>query len=693
MFTIFGVNTPSSSSSEKTPPPPQPRPKRAQVSRACDWCRLTRVKCDSVRPCRNCKEAKRECVNAGRDDFKSVAAATKEVQRLRSQVQELEASLMASPSRGEDGCRKRARSVNWRGTMTNEVLYGPSSLHYFSHRLATFAKLDIIAQSHPKALRSPPWDAIIHSGQLQRQQQDVLFDLFWQGYHAVYPILDEASFRAHYSSLWDSPTRRKPCPLVDSVLALCIQFGATYMSHGSADDGTSTPGRDFYLRAQTFLSQNSESQSLMTAQCYFLNAVYLLATDQANSAYTLAGTAIRVAQSLGLQYEPVPDESAVDLGLSESRRRLWNCLSMLDVKLSLHLGRPFAIQSFSPEEEESASDQLAETLGPTFTLSSELGINWLTFQHERRRLFNLVREIHEGFYTVCEDILGEIQAPDFYQHPPSREKCAQFLFVQMKKLKKWVHELPDGLKTPRQNGIPLSIDRSALDLSHSEPLWLQRQRLILELEYHTFSIILRRPFISFLPTPALGTLSSDNHCIVAGNSAIIVTNLLHQVLKDTDILTGWYQVVDWQHNAVFALAGFTCGYPICPLSPSLRRTLPTAAVVFDMAGATDKVELAHKLRDRSFQILKEFGAKIGITNLTTMPHGRHSTNTTAHTPVDADLGTMEIGDKAFPGASALSGIDAENLWPEGFSESLLWGDLMQDLGTGMMPPIDEGPDT
>ncbi|KAK7397652.1 hypothetical protein QQX98_012978 [Neonectria punicea] len=574
--------------------------------------------------------------------------------------------------------------------MANGAQYGPSSLRYFSYRLATFAKLDINPQTHSKAVKNPAWDSIIHSGQLQRQQQDVLFDLFWQGHHAVYPVLDEASFRKHYNSLWESPTRRRPCPLVDSVLALCIQFGATYMSHGNSNDATSTPGRDFYLRAQAYLSQNSESQSLMTAQCYFLNAVYLLATDQVNSAYTLAGTAIRVAQSLGLQHEAVQDESVEGLSLSESRKRLWSCLVMLDVKLSVHLGRPFAIQDLCPEEKGPVPDQHAETLGPAFTLGSELGINWLTFQYERRRLFDLVREIHEEFYSVCEGILGEIQAPDFYQHPPSREKCAQFLFVQLKKLKNWAQELPNGLKTPRQNGISLSIDRSPLDLSHSEPLWLQRQRLILELEYHTFSIILRRPFISFLPTPALGTLSSDNHCIVAGNCAITVTNLLHQVLKDSDILTGWYQVEDWQHNAVFALAGFACGYPICPLSPSLRRTIPTAAAVFDMIGAADKVDLSHKLRGKSFEILKDFGAKIGITNLIMELPGGDSTETTTHTPVDAGLGAMEIGDTSIPGIGALNGIDAENLWTDCPTGSLLWGDLMQDLATGLMPLIDEG---
>ncbi|KAF7553321.1 hypothetical protein G7Z17_g3715 [Cylindrodendrum hubeiense] len=557
--------------------------------------------------------------------------------------------------------------------------------------------MDIPLRPNPIGLITPPWDAIKNSNRLQRQQQDVLLDLFWQGYHASHPVLDEASFRKHYNSLWESPSFRKPCPLVDSVLALCIQFGSTYTSFGDCNESTSntpsTPGREFYLRAQCYLSQNLECQSLMTAQCYFLNAIYLLATNHVNSAHSMVGTAIRVAQSLGLHQEGSGGEPIEESGLGESRKRLWDCLVTLDIQLSIRLGRPFALPDLQSEHHGPYPDNRAEAVGPAYSLSPKSGINWLSFLYERRRLFGLVREIHDEFYAVCEDVLEEIDAPDFYQHAASREKCARFLFEQMKKLKNWAQELPEGLKTPRRNGMPFSVDRSPLDLSHCDPIWLQRQRLILEIEYHSCSIILRRPFISFLPTPALGTLTSDNHCIVTGNSAIAVTNILHQAMKDSDILTGCYQVVNWQQNAMFGLAGFACGYPICPLSPSVRRCMPTAAAVFELARAADKADLANSLKDKTSEILKDFGQKIGIPNLATIPSPRgsgNSTSTNAQSPVNPDLAMMEIGDRIVPGADGLFGIDAENMWtmdcPTG---TLLWGDLMRDFGTELMPPIAE----
>lgn len=597
-----------------------------------------------------------------------------------------------SPSfNSQDSSRKRNPKVRWKGVLSNGgygAQYGPSSLHYFAHRLSKFTNMAIPVEAGPTkpSAVTCPTDAMPVCGRLQRQQQDVFLDLFWQGYHAVYPVLDEGSFRKHYASLWDesNSATRRPCPLVDSALALCIQFGSTYMACDCQGD---FPGRDYFLRAQFYLSQTTESPSLVTTQCYFLSSLYLLATSQFDAAYTMIGTAIRTAQSLGIQYD-TGDDSSQDAGAAECRKRLWSCLVMLDIQISTHLGRPFAIPNHH-QDSQPDSDSRAASLGPTYTLSPDLDINWLTFQHERRRLFNLVREIHDDFYAVCEDVLDEIDAPDFYPYPSSREKCAQFLFQQLKKLKQWAEELPEGLKTPRRDGIPFSIDRSALDLSGGDPLWLQRQRLILELEYHTFSVVLRRPFISFLPTPALGTLSSDNHCITAGNSALAVTNILHQVLRDTDVLTGWYQVADWQLNAMLLVAGFSCGYPICPVSPSLRRTIPTAAAVFGMVKATDKAELSHRLRDKSFELLRDFGVRIGITNLIpSLPTG-------ADKGVDcpfkngaqsADLSMMDIGQRK-DGQGDVAGVDTENLWAADVGNgTLLWGDLLKDLGTGMMLP-------
>ena len=53
------------------------RPKRNQVRRACDWCKLMRIKCDNDRPCYNCQQGDRECGMNNKNQFRSLAAAVK----------------------------------------------------------------------------------------------------------------------------------------------------------------------------------------------------------------------------------------------------------------------------------------------------------------------------------------------------------------------------------------------------------------------------------------------------------------------------------------------------------------------------------------------------------------------------------------------------------------------------------------
>lgn len=52
---------------------------------------------------------------------------------------------------------------------------------------------------------------------LQRPQQEYFLELFWQGPHCIYPIINEAEFREHFETLWPSPgslkTHRNPSPL------------------------------------------------------------------------------------------------------------------------------------------------------------------------------------------------------------------------------------------------------------------------------------------------------------------------------------------------------------------------------------------------------------------------------------------------------------------------------------------------
>ena len=51
------------------------RPKRSQVVRACDWCRVHRTKCDNNLPCLNCLKRGEECINRRKGEVQTLTAA------------------------------------------------------------------------------------------------------------------------------------------------------------------------------------------------------------------------------------------------------------------------------------------------------------------------------------------------------------------------------------------------------------------------------------------------------------------------------------------------------------------------------------------------------------------------------------------------------------------------------------------
>uniref|UniRef100_A0A0D2XXY0 Xylanolytic transcriptional activator regulatory domain-containing protein n=1 Tax=Fusarium oxysporum (strain Fo5176) TaxID=660025 RepID=A0A0D2XXY0_FUSOF len=435
------------------------------------------------------------------------------------------------------------------------------------------------------ATRLPATSSPLNCDRLQREQQDALLDLYWQGYHAIYPVIDEATFRQHYDSLWSDNTKRQACPLVDIVIALCIQFGSSYTTCDNVVV-PDQPGFDFYLQAQQALVQDLDYPSLQSAQCYFLSAIYLLALNKENSAYMMIRSAVAAAESLGLQLDG--DNETQDTEgptCAKTGSRLWRCLVTLDTQVSLHLGRPFAIsEPHLYEREHPESDSIAQLAGPNFTISQSSGINWLRFQHERQGLFQVIREIHTELARVMENVLSEIDQPDFYQHPSSREKCAKYLYEQLKRLKAWVEKLPGSLKTPRLS-------------------------------------------------------------------------------RDSGILAGCFQVFDWQRTATFALAGFSCGYPICPMSPTARKTLTLAARVFEIFGSKAGVQLTNGLKIKCLELVEAFRARLGLTTPATTPASNQKSPETLDTVVEpSSYQIMSVG-------------------------GLLWGDLLKDLDSGLVSSL------
>lgn len=506
----------------------------------------------------------------------------------------------------------------WKGVQIHAqggaIYYGPLSSSYFGDRMGQFLSNALDEQPESQwnlRLTSPPniltWgDAkseelrvgsanMAGLDALSRAQEQFFLDLLWQSFHCIYPILIEAEFREHYASLWGlagDHSSRHPSALVDSVLAVCMQYGSTFLTsdQNSAeherDDHVASVSRKshaLFRRAQTLLLDEIESPTIMTLQSYIYCIIYLHNTSLLNSAHTLLGTAVRVAQTLRLHLPPC-DPTIREY--QELYRRLWYTLVGFDCQLSLIQGRPSLISVDELDFDlPGDSQEHAYLSGSMLITPGNEGISWLSFHVQSVRLLMTGRGVQTAFYHHGARLLDKHHTETIYDDPFLLEQLAASLGQEIGVVYGWARNVPQSLKTSRKgSGEPFSTERTPLGFNSLSPLWLQRQQLLLELLYHHVQLSNFRPFIRLRPGCASMTPLSDCHSINCLNHAVTLTNIVHQILNDTDLLRGWYPVFQYQWDAAICILGFVLANPVCPPTPAARKAIQTAISCFEIMG-------------------------------------------------------------------------------------------------------------
>ncbi|KAK3310030.1 fungal-specific transcription factor domain-containing protein [Chaetomium strumarium] len=658
MAAAFSNTAPGASGADTAKPgqsAPWPRRKRNQVIRACDWCRKHRVKCDTHSPCSNCAKRGGGCSNESMNAT-SLPLAHREIERLRQKVLELELELQrerAGGLAGSSSLSPPALSVSsdhgigligdssrinlWGGIRMStarsphKTWYGPSSLFYFISRINAFLdgslqqrhsadhmlldsssrRLDEPAAT-PEAeepSQDPRVGGVTKATYLSPTQEEYFLDLFWQSYHtSLFPILDETAFKEHYRSLWTaSGNTRKPSALVDIVVAMCMQYGMSMLPavkqqvFGDHSDAA-IAGRWHYRRSQTLLARELESPTVSTLQCHLLSCIYLCCGSFQNMADSACGLAVRAAYMLGLHLNP---PQTMPRREREMRKRLWWALYVLDSKIGMKLGRPFLLPHLSSATPSLPGDDLDAALqsGSNFAPLGD-NVTWLSFDLQQSKLFQAARTVHTAFYDRSPNANHGQTMWDDQQALASH---AEFLGPYMRGLDEWAAGVPVALRTERQgNGAPFSTDDSPLNIEQFAPLWLQRQRLLLELMYHHLCANLYRPFISFSsPTPTSATVAEEA-ALKCALHAMAVTRITHQVLSTTNILAGWHEAFQLQWNAALTLVGFVLAHPHHVSTADARKAMDQSVAVFDIFSDSFAVAAS------AAKIMRDLGAKVNF---------------------------------------------------------------------------------
>lgn len=494
--------------------------------------------------------------------------------------------------------------------------YGPASAFYFVSRIGAFLARALQQPCEGRSMQPKGADRTVilgngheqdderegmamraaggysHNPSMNRTQEEYFLSLWWEGYHCFQPIVDETELRRHYASLWEPgrPNRRQSA-LVDIILALCLQYGYTFIPRdanrssdrdASFDDAT-IAGRWYYRRSQALLTADLESPSITTVQCYVFTVTYLCCASFQNMCHVVIAQAVRVAHIIGLHLEP---PASLPKGERELRKRIWWALWTLDSKTSAKLGRPFIIDASQttvtwPSDDFETASYNGATLGfysPTVT--------WLTYSLQNQKLVHAMADVHTALYSKCGEVMAARGLSSLYKDPSALECCAELLATKMPAMRAFVDQVPAAMKTRRRGGgEPFSNDRSALEIESLAPMWLQRQRVCLELSYTAAMTNLTRPFITFYSNSSTYSPIAERHAAASVNYAISHTHIMHQLVTETDLMGGWSEYFLWQWNAAITICGFILAYPIHPSTPSARRALDKAIAIFDKYGA------------------------------------------------------------------------------------------------------------
>ena len=633
------------------PPPGTRQKKRVQVARACDWCRVHRIKCDNDNPCSNCAKRGGRCSISNSVKAATLPHAYREIERLKQRVEELEQekernaekpvyqrhipidsrrslsegkeSEISQQDQGRSRPEKVLDGIYISTARTSQkTWYGSSSIFYFIGRIDAFLT-DALQKSHladrmvpdlastlldgPSTLNAEDQasqlatstaDSINTGEYLTSTQEEYFLGLFWQSYYISYPILDELEFKNYYRSLWSTPDgKRKPSALADIVIALCMQYGmarlprveqglnATSDTKVSNTDAT-IAGRWYYRRCQALLSAESDSPTISMLQCHILCSLYLCCASFQNMADSACSLAVRTAYMLGLHLEP---PQSMPRSERETRKRLWWSLYVFETKMSMKLGRPFLLHDSSSTCSLPADDrEIAMLVGSSFAPLGE-NVTWLTWNLHNTKLLLAARTAYTTFYDGDSNTIEQFNG----QHITEQ-------------LESWLKDVPGAIKTQRRNeGVPFSTDQSALQIEQFAPLWLQRQRLLLELLYHNLCINLYRPSISFASATSQTPLA-DGTAMKCAAHAMALTQQMHQVLTSTSILAGWLEAFQWQWNAALTLVGFVLAYPRDDSTGIARSTADLSIAVLDCFGKSFAVAA------RAATIMGELCAKVDV---------------------------------------------------------------------------------
>ncbi|KAH7142956.1 fungal-specific transcription factor domain-containing protein, partial [Dactylonectria estremocensis] len=184
-----------------------------------------------------------------------------------------------------------------------------------------------------------------------RRVADGFVESFWEFLHPILPILHKPTFTKSYNMLWVTGKEldSDPDTLQDSVffstLNIVLAIGCQFSDQVVASRKLAIADKLYQRSKRFFVDEFLDSPTLSVVQLLLLTGVCLQSTKYANRCWSVIGSAIRTAQSIGLHLER--RSGSRNQLQREMERRVWHTCVFLDRQFAVTFGRPTMISAQS----------------------------------------------------------------------------------------------------------------------------------------------------------------------------------------------------------------------------------------------------------------------------------------------------------------------------------------------------------
>ncbi|KAF4337442.1 C6 transcription factor [Fusarium beomiforme] len=454
------------------------RRKASKVSRACDHCKLKKLKCSGTLPCEGCVKRRLECqydslYRRGRPPTPPTVGPH------RGSMSSAPPEPDTIPEQGSS----RSTSQGDSGLETAEIegqFFDPTSNLTFIHRAwKRLAQQTQQTESRSGVLTgSENLQPLMSAGDkpfttrgdaslmfMSQPEAFELFNYYFENCVVTYRVLNRQYCQAwletvinnvHNGQPLDTGIGHAKAAIVVNILAI-----ASFRQHRISEQA-SLPGgmsimsqqsEQYFLQASDLTAQETGLPRLESAQARVLQVLYLLQTSRMNQAWYVFGNTVPIVTALGLhrkstQYRNGGRQPA-DYILSECRKRTFWVLYTIDKYLAVVFGRPRFYHDNDVDQEfpDRVNDEDMTPQGPSpLEPAMDCHVDSLLF--------------HARIAIIIENVSRQVYS--LKKMPPEERLAAAQGFI--KQLHEWRQALPPHLGTVRPSSLIPIFSRQATAL-------------------------------------------------------------------------------------------------------------------------------------------------------------------------------------------------------------------------------------